>query len=194
MNSHPIKTKSRIKRRSPGRIFFSALLLSLVLLQSLPIAETLAHSEMECCKGMAKMSPEACAGGFCMTKKAKRKPKRAENICGGKKLSPTQLMLAALDNDRESVISGSFIDQTDRQAKSSQLASAAVTVSCKSDCCATTVNIRNRSHFTVVAEEVSMSEKPRPPTRSGENNYPASQFKAQNAPHRECRPRAPPRI
>ena len=121
VNLHQIKIKIWYNKRLFGRTILSALLLSLVLLNSVPLTEILAHGEMDCCKGMAKMSAEACAGGFCMTKKPKRKAKLVEKICGAKELSVKQILFANLQKDNNSIFPDALADESSKQPNVSQL-------------------------------------------------------------------------
>ena len=182
----------RVEKRLFGRTILSALLLVLVLLQSVPLTEILAHDEMDCCKGMAKMSAEACAGGFCLTKKPKRKAKPVEKICGAKELSVKQILFAQLLKDNESIFSDT--EELKKQPHNSNLDNPSFSTSCKSDCCTTSVNYRNLRGFANLSEVVSVSQKPRPPTRSYENNFPQLFVTVLKTVHRECKPRAPPQI
>ena len=189
---HQIKIKIWQKKRLFGRTILSALLLSLVLLNSVPLTEILAHGEMDCCKGMAKMSAEACAGGYCLTKKPKRKPKPVEKICGAKELSVKQILFAELQKANQSIFSDS--DDLNKQPQVSQLDNPAFSRPCQTDCCITSVNYRNHRGFANLSEVVSISEKPRPPTESCENNFTQLFITVLKTVHRECKPRAPPQI
>ena len=194
----PKQTKLAKNRRF-GRTILSALLLVLVLLQSVPLTEIFASGEMECCKGLGKMSADACAGGFCPTKKPKPKRKPIEKICGAKELSANQTLFASLQNlhfrhDNNSIFPDADTDDLGKQLDVSSLDNPAFSRSCKTNCCVSSSNYRNHRGFTNLSEYVSISQKPCPPTKYYENNFTQLFVTVLKTVHRECKPRAPPNI
>ncbi len=186
-------------KRLLGRTGLSALLLVLVLMQSVPLTEVLAAGEMDCCKGMAKMSADACAGGVCMTRKPKPKPKPVEKICGAKKSSVQQTFFAELQNfhlekANKPIFSEAKTDDLSKQPNVSSLDNPAFSRSCQSDCCLTSFNYRNHKGFIYLSEDFSVSQKPRPPTSNYKTNFSQPFVKVLKTLHRECKPRAPPQI
>ena len=191
-----IKTKIWQNKCLFGRTILSALLLVLVLLNSVPLREVLASDTMDCCKGLAHAA-DSCAGGSCpMSRRPKPKQISVEKFCGTKKLLTQPTFLATLQELRkinQSIFPNTLADDLSEQSKVPRLDTFVAASSCASNCCVSSSN-RNHRSFIALSEVVGVSQKPRPPTASFENNFPQYFVKILKTVHRECKPRAPPQI